>query len=201
MNEVYVQEYTDLLERVLSVAYKRNYYLPALERQISYSQFFRQIERSDNGQPPFIVDNDLVKEIYPEINVSLADTPVYEQCLWAAEAYIRIQESSKLSYEAIFLYIPIKKMYEYFDLYHEMDFIHIINEFYKLFKLNSVIGLLIKKCSISMKTVSKQIGIPYDSLYSYKSRRRDIKKMEAKSAYDLATLLRVRIETLLEITL
>ena len=201
MDEVYIQEYTDLLERVLSVAYKRNYYLPALERQISYSQFFRQIERSDNGLPPFIVDNDLVKEIYPEINVSLADTPVYEQCLWAAEAYIRIQESSKLSYEAIFLYIPIKKMYEYFDLYHEMDFIHIINEFYKLFKLNSVVGLLIKKCSISMKTVSKQIDIPYDTLYSYKSRRRDIKKMEAKSAYDLATLLRVRIETLLEITL
>lgn len=201
MNEVYVQEYTDLLERVLSVAHKRNYCLPALERQISYSQFFRQIERSDNGLPPFIVDNDLVKKIYPEINVSLANTPVYEQCLWAAEAYIRIQDSSKLSYEAIFLYIPIKKMYEYFDLYHEMDFIHIINEFYKLFKLNSVVGLLMKKYSISMKTVSKQIGIPYDSLYSYKSRRRDIKKMEAKSAYDLATLLRVRIETLLEITL
>ena len=201
MNEVYAQEYTDLLERVLSVAHKRNYCLRALERQISYSQFFRQIERSDNGLPPFIVDNDLVKEIYPEINVSLADTPVYEQCLWAAEAYIRIQDSSKLSYEAIFLYIPIKKMYEYFDLYHEMDFIHIINEFYKLFKLNSVVGLLMKKYSISMKTVSKQIGIPYDSLYSYKSRRRDIKKMEAKSAYDLATLLRVRIETLLEITL
>ena len=201
MDEVYIQEYTDLLERILSVAYKRNYCLAALERQISYSQFFRQIERSDNGLPPFIVDNDLVKKIYPEINVSLVDTPVYEQCLWAAEAYIRIQDSSKLSYEAIFLFIPIKKMYEYFNLYHEMDFIHIINEFYKLFKLNSVVGLLIKKCSISMKTVSKQIGIPYDSLYSYKSRRRDIKKMEAKSAYDLATLLRARIETLLEITL
>ena len=62
MNEVYIQEYTDLLERVLSVAYKRNYCLTALERQISYSQFFRQIERSDNGLPPFIVDNDLVKK-------------------------------------------------------------------------------------------------------------------------------------------
>ena len=201
MDEVYIQEYTDLLERILSVAYKRNYCLAALERQISYSQFFRQIERSDDGLPPFIIDNDLVKEIYPEINVSLINTPVYEQCLWAAEAYIRIQDSSKLSYEAIFIFIPIKKMYEYFDLYHEMDFIHIINEFYKLFKLNSVVGLLIKKCSISMKIVSKQIGIPYDTLYSYKSRRRDIRKMEAKSAYDLATLLRVRIETLLEIAL
>ena len=50
-----------------------------------------------------------MKEIFPEISVDLDNTPVHNQCLWAAESYIRIQEKTGLTFEAIFLYIPIDK--------------------------------------------------------------------------------------------
>lgn len=197
----YLYEYTDLLERVISVAYELNYRLSSVESQISHSPFFQKIEKSSYGMPPIITDIELVKQIYSNRDINIGEIPVYTISLWSAEAYLRIQEASKLTFEAIFLYIPIKRMFNYFSLYHEMDFSQIVDEFFRLYNANSVLAVLLNKDYRSTREISELLGISYETLFSYKQRRRDIKKMEAKSAYDLATLLRVRIETLLEITL
>ncbi len=90
-------------------------------------------------------------------------------------------------------------MYGYFPIFHEMDFSQIINEFKRLYSLNSVLSILLTNYGYSLKYVSKETGISYNSLYSYKERRRDIKKINGKDAYLLASLFRVRIETLLEL--
>lgn len=197
----YLYEYTDLLERVISVACELSYRLSSVESQISYSPFFQKVEKSSYVMPPIITDTELVKEIYSHRDIDIGDIPVYKISLWSAEAYLRIQEASKLTFEAIFLYIPIKRMLNYFGVYHEMDFSQIVDEFFRLYKANSVLAVLLNKDYRSTKEISELLGISYETLFSYKQRRRDIKKMEAKSAYVLSTLLKVRIETLLEIKL
>ena len=92
-------------------------------------------------------------------------------------------------------------MYEYFPLYHEMDFSEIVQEFKDKYNKESVLSILLSRLGYSTKEVADQIGITYDTLYSYKQRRRDIKKMSADSACLLASLLRVRIETLIELSI
>lgn len=93
------------------------------------------------------------------------------------------------------------KMYEYFPLFHEMDFSQIINEFKRLCSLESIFSIVINRYGYSLKYVSSETDISYESLYSYKQRRRDIKKMNAADAARLASFLRVRIETLLELSM
>jgi hypothetical protein len=129
----------------------------------------------------------------------LNSVPSYRECAWAAESYLTIQNETGLTFETIFLVLPIEKMFEYFSLYHEMDFSQIVDEFNEIYKKESILSIVMNRLGYSIKYISESTGLPYDSLSSYKQRRRDIKKMSADSACLLATLLRIRIETLIEL--
>ena len=198
MNTNYLYDYVTLLERALSFAYKNKYSLDALQRNISYSPMFLSIEANENDLGPSIDDKSLIKSLFPDVGYHLEDVPEYNQCLWAAESYLRIQNASSLTFEAIFLYIPIKAMYDYFSVYHEMDFSQIINRFFELYNSQSVLSLLLRKYGYSVKKVSEMVNIPYDTLQSLKSRRRNIAKISVDAALSLSRLFNVRIETITE---
>lgn len=199
MDSTYLYDYVNVFERVLSFAYKKHFSLDALQRLVSYSSFFQKIEKSRRGLPPIITDNALVKSLFFGLDVDLDRIPVFNQCLWASEAYLRIQESTRLTFEAIFLYFPISRMYDCFDVYHEMDFSQIVNAFNEQYEKKSSLALLIKKYSYSLVLISEQTGVPYGTLYSLKTRRRDIKNLNVQHLFDIATFLNVRIETLAEV--
>ena len=201
MNSNYLYEYANVLECVLSVGYENNYSSSSLERLVSYSSYFQAIEKDNNGFAPIINDSELIKGFFPNLKIDLATAPSYNQCMWAAEAYLRIQGKTGLTFECIFLYLPIKEMYEYFPLYHEMDFSHIIMEFNKLFKEKSVLEILIEKYHYSLNDIAEQINVPYETLSSLKRRRRDIKKASIELVIKLSQIFNVRIETIAEITL
>ena len=198
MNSQYLYEYTNILERVLSVCYETNYATSSLERLISYSSYFQNIEKDKKGFAPITNDATLVRDLFPNFKEDISTIPTYNQCLWAAESYLRIQGETGLTFECIFLYIPINKMYDYFPLYHEMDFTHIIKEFYKLFNEKSVLALLTDKYQYSLSDIAKQIDVSYDLLSSLKQRRRDIKKTSVEIVVKLAQVFNVRIETIAE---
>ena len=198
MNSQYLFEYTNTFERILSSCYEYNYSTSALEKLISYSPFFQSIEKDKSGVSPIINDTKLVKSFFPNFKKDLSDIPVYNQCLWVAEAFLRIQGETGLTFECIFLYIPIKTMYEYFPLYHEMDFSHIIKEFKRLYLENSALGLLIERYHYSLMDIAKRVGVSYDTLSSLKTRKRDIKKTNVDLAIKLTLVFDVRIETITE---
>ena len=201
MNSQYLYEYTNILERVLSTSYEINYSTSSVERLISYSLYFQNIEKDSSGFAPITNDVTLVKNFFSNFEVDLMKIPSYNQCLWAAESYMRIQGETKLTFECIFLYLPIDKMYEYFPLYHEMDFSHIINEFKRLYNEKSVLGLLIEKYHYSLVDIAKKLNVSYDVLSSLKLRRRDIKKASIEIVMKLSQIFNVRIETIAEIKL
>lgn len=198
MNDTYFDEIVGVLEQVLSYAYAKDFSLDLVEKEISKSSFFQLVEKRKDNIIPFVDEIKLISKIFGETPNDLAKIPTYRECAWAAESYCHIQKETRLTFEAIFLYIPIDKMYEYFPLYHEMDFFHIVNEFSRLFFKTSVLSLLIDKRNISIKYIAKETGISYASIFSYKKRRRDIKKMSAEAACILANIFDVRIETILE---
>ena len=199
MNSNYLYEYANEFERVLSTGYQYHYSTLTIEKLIARSSYFQKIEVDEYNGSPIIQDADLIKQIYPELNINLLELPIYNQCLWASEAYLRIQKESKLSFECIFLYIPLTKIYELFPLYHEMDFSHVVKLFNELYEKESAFSILLKKYKYSLKEIAERIGVPYDTLYSFKQRRRDIKKINIELALKLSNIFNVRIETIAEI--
>lgn len=198
MNSLYLNEYVSNLEIIFSIGYGRKYSTSYIERSISYSSYFQNIEKDNKGFAPITNDVTLIKDLFPNLKVDLLNMPHYNQCLWAAESYLRIQGETGLTFECIFLYIPINKMYEYFPLYHEMDFSHIIDEFKRLYAEKSALQLLVERYHYSLSNLSKEIDVSYDMLYSLKLRRRDIKKTSVEIAARLSQVFNVRIETIAE---
>ena len=198
MNSGYFYEYANLLERVFSYAYKNLYSYGMLEKKIAYSSFFQSIEKSDDNGC-IIDERSLIKEVFDLEDVDMYIVPTYKQCMWLAESYLTIQKETHLSFEAIFLYIPIKRMYEYYHLYHEMDFSLIVEEFKEAYKNESIFSILLNRFNYSLKDISRDLGLSYDSLNSYKQRRRNIKKLNVISACKLANFFKVRVETLIEL--
>ncbi|MCR5308680.1 MAG: hypothetical protein K6E21_01025 [Bacilli bacterium] len=198
MNSGYFYEYANLLERIFSYAYKNLYSYGMVEKKISNSSFFQAIEKNDDIGC-IIDENSLIKEVFELEDVDMFIVPTYKQCMWIAESYLTIQKETHLTFEAIFLYIPIKRMYEYYPLYHEMDFSEIVDEFNDIYKKESIFSILLSRFNYSLKDISDDLNISYDSLCSYKQRRRDISKIAAGSACKLASIFRVRVETLIEL--
>ena len=199
MNEYYLYEYSNLLERILSYGIYTKVTEDHLEKMIARSSFFQSIEKSNEGSSPITNDISLIKGLFPNRKINMVDVPTYTMSLWASESYIRIQNHTKLSFEAIFLYMPLRDMYRYFHIYHEMDFSQIIDLFLEKQKEKSILEILCERFGYKTKDVARITQIPYDTVQSLKLRRRNFLKTNVEIAYKLASLFKVRIETIAEI--
>lgn len=92
-----IYEYTNVLERIFSVAYKYGYTTSMVEKEISSSRYFQAIEKEDRGRSPIEVDKVIVQSIFNNPSIVLDDVPTYNQCLWAAESYLRIQNETGMT--------------------------------------------------------------------------------------------------------
>lgn len=194
----YLHDYIILLERVLSFGYKNGYSSSFIERSISYYSYFLKVEDDKRGLPPIAYDETLIEDIYSVNKPNMFGVPMYSQCTWAAEAYLRIQGETKLTFESIFLYIPIDEMYLLYVIYHEMDFSQIVKEFKERFEKKSVLAKLSEKCRLSLSELSEKIGISQNTLLSLSSRRRSIGKTNFETVFKIAKLFDVRLETITE---
>lgn len=200
MNSTYLSEYISLFSHVLSYGYTTKYSLNALERGISYSNFFQKIEVDHLSFPIYVSEIELLKEIYKTNNIDVNNLTTFNECIWAAESYLKIQYSTGLTFEAIFIYLPIEMMYQYYDIYHEMDFSQIINKFNRIYLSQSIFNVLIKKYHYSLKDISHELNISYETLKALKNRKRDIKKLDVSITHKLALFFNVRIETIAELS-
>ena len=197
-----LDNYVEILERVFSFGVYHKYALTFIRDSISQSKFFQAVESNSYSSIVYQIAEDVAKEIYYERKeISFKDVPIYTECLWAAEAYCKIQEHSKLTFEAIFLYIPLDSMFSYFHLYHEMDITRIVEEFDRLYNSRSTLSLLLDKYGYSLKYLSKITNVSYQTLASFNTRRRDIKKCDVQVLKNIANALNTRIETLAELKL
>ena len=199
MNSQYWISYSNSLERVLSVGHVFKYSARAVEKAISNSRFFQSIETDSKNLPATLSDQDLIKQVFPDINVKTSNVEEFNETSWAAYSYMYLQGKTKKTFECIFLYIGINKMFQYFPLYHEMDFSQLLEEFNRLYKEKSVLSILSEKYGISLKEIAAKTNIPYPSLVSLSQRKRNIQKLNVKDAVNLASFLHVRIETLCEL--
>jgi predicted transcriptional regulator len=80
-----------------------------------------------------------------------------------------------------------------------MGFTRIVERFNELYSIQSALSIIIDKYGYSLEDISKKTGISYNTLYSLKSRRRDISKINVETALKLSTFLHIRMETICEI--
>jgi len=102
----------------------------------------------------------------------------------------------QITFESLFIVLPIEKIIEMYPLYHEMNYSQTL-DYVKSLVEYTYLDLIMKDRQMSVKELSKQTSIPSSTISALRYGNRDINKLEAQSLLKLSHALNVKVESLL----
>ena len=149
---------------------------------------------------------ELAGEILKKVNGNKAfPEPGYREYrsreYWAGWALAQYQWFSGHRFKDIFERIPLAKIREMYNPYHEMDITHFtetMEEYYNAAKVDSRLKCIRENRGLSQSELAEQSGINVRNIQMYEQRANDIDKAQAHTLYKLSRVLGCSIEDLLE---
>lgn len=192
----YISKYSDTLAEIIALAKLDKYSFEYIERVLSSSKMIDEFEYSDITLIAFTSSSRLYRSLFPEAKASINDIALFDSSYWIGETYIRIFLKYKLTFEAIFTYLPLEIMERQYALYHEMDEGQFDEYFESVLKEN-ILSKIMSKKSITSVALSKKTNISLSTIRSLKEGKRDIRKIGADKLEKIATALNIKLRTLL----
>lgn len=191
----YIEKYQSVLEHLLSKAIGLHFSYSFVERKIAYSDVFSEFERSNITLIAFN-DNDRIYDAIfgnSENDLIRESDSIYS---WLGFIYIHLFLKFKVTFEMLFMAIPIEKALSMYRIYHEMDITQVEKVFIEAIRPTSLARIMECK-KIKTKDLSIRANIPLTTIRSLKYGYRSIDKLEANKLIELAFSLNVKVETLL----
>ena len=145
-----------------------HYSLNYIEERISHSHFADELEGSRND---FLYEDNeitLLKDIYALEDIDLEHlNETNSLFLWVGEAYIRLFFKFHKTFFYLFLYFPLGKMMDLYNLYHEQDWTQLYRYYQELYQNTSLLKMLVKKRGLSISKLSIITGISQNTLNYY----------------------------------
>lgn len=192
----YISKYSDTLAEIIALAKLDKYSFEYIERVLSSSKMIDEFEYSDITLIAFTSSSRLYRSLFPDAKASINDIALFDSSYWIGETYIRIFLKYKLTFEAIFTYLPLEIMERQYALYHEMDEGQFDEYFESLLKEN-ILSKIMSKKSITSVALAKKTNISLSTIRSLKEGKRDIHKISADKLEKIATSLNIKLRTLL----
>ena len=193
----YVVKYQDTLGYIIGRAIEEQYSPFHVEHAIAYSSSFSLLEKSDVTEIAFYTSEDIYKEAFKISKENNEyDYNPYGIFGWIGYTYIRLFFDLKITFELLFILLPIEKMVYMYKLYHEIDYQHALDEVNESIKY-SYLNMIMKRKKISTAKLSTLSGVPFSTISALRYGKRDINKLEASSLLKLSNALCVKMESLL----
>lgn len=195
LSDDYISKYSDTLSYLIARSYKEGYSLDYIEKVISHSLMINELEKSNIT----IIAFSSMEKIYSEIftmNDNNFKLNIYDEFGWVGNIYMHLFLSLKITFESLFLIVPIKEMLDLYNLYHEMSYSQIL-EYVKEKNKYSTLDIVMKRRDISNSKLSAITGMSISTIRALRYNKRDISKLEAHKLLLLANALNVKMETLL----
>lgn len=191
----YIEKYQSVLGHLFSKAIGLRYSYSFIERKIAYSDVFSEFERSNITLIAFNDNEKIYDAIFgnSENDLIRVNDSIYE---WLGFVYIHLFLKFKVTFEMLFIALPIEKALGMYRLYHEMDITQMEKVFCDAITPSSLAQIM--KCKkITTKDLSGRTSIPLATIRSLKYGYRSIDKLESYKLAELAFSLNVKVETLL----
>jgi len=184
------------LTLVFSVGHFYKFTSKTVEKRIINSKYFSLFNSDFLDSQSYITSESLIKNIFPEHNVT-DFSHTYLELEWCAMMYLFIISKTNYNFETMFTYIGLEEAIGMYNIYHEMDLTHSYNRFIELYKSKSIIKMRMNQLGLTNEEISKETSISPSMIDALKNRRRNIKKLEVEKAVKLAKYLDIQVETLL----
>lgn len=191
----YIEKYQNVLEHLFAKAIGLNFSFSFIERKIAYSDVFSELEKSNVTLIAFNDNERIYDSIFgnSDNDLLMEDDSIYS---WLGFVYIHLFLKFKVTFEMLFIALPIEKALKLYKLYHEMD----ITQMYVLFENAATptsLSCIMDNKKVSVRQLAEKANVPFTTVRSLKYGYRSIDKLEANKLVALAYALNVKTETLL----
>ena len=196
LSDDYLNKYIDVFGYIFARAIDEEYSLPYIEKIISYSSLVDELENSNITTIAFSSSEKIYHDLFPlHDNNGFVYNP-YDQFGWIGNIYIHLFLKYEITFELLFIILPIERALSLYKLYHEMDYSQVYDLFDELIGY-SYLDAILKKKNISSMELSKRSGVSFQTINALRYKKRDISKLESKLLFKISKGLRVKITTLL----
>jgi DNA-binding Xre family transcriptional regulator len=197
----YLTKYGDTIGEIINLAELDGYSFDFIEKTLYKSSMIKEFEESNITQIAFNSSILIYRKLFPNSEATTKDIHLFSSYYWIGEMYIKIFFKYKVNFETIFAYLPIQKMHELYEVYHEMD----VTQFYRYFeslKEKNTFEIFLKEKELTLKALSNKTGISVSTLKALKEGKRDFVNLKSSYLEKISHYLGVEMQTLLgEITL
>ena len=196
LSDDYVVKYQDTISYFISRAIHDGYSFSHIEYSIAHSSIIEEFEKSNITLIAFSSMEKNYNLVFPFSKNDGFILNVYDKYGWSGFIYLHLFFDLKMTFEALFMVIPIEEMLSCYPLYHEMDYRQMLKYVKEKIK-HSTLDVIMKQRNVSTKELSMMTGINYSTLNAIRYNKRDIDKMESKKLYLISKALNVKTESLL----
>ena len=165
----------------------------AFTHALEKSEFIKKIE-SDKYDDYF---NKSILDIYESITGNMLGEDngfgIYNDAYWSAVSYFDLHLKTNKPFSYIFLKLPLEKMLDMYDVYHEMDFSALLERFNELEKEKTILRALCEEKHVSLSKLSKGTGISVNTLMKYNASDNALYRASFQNIIEIATFLDVSI--------
>lgn len=196
LSDDYVIKYIDTFGYIFSRSIKEGYTFPYIEKKISQSLIADELEKSNVTTIAFTSFEKIYQDIFPQFdNQDFVYNP-YDQYGWIGYIYIHLFLHYQITFELLFIVLPLEEALSLYSLYHEMDYTKVISLFKERVE-HSYLDNIMKRKEISTQKLSDSTGIPFSTLNAIRYGVRDISKLESKAFYKISKSLNIKMTSLI----
>ncbi len=158
----------DIFARIFVLAIHKKVNLYSFTKMLERSFFVKALEKNTYSS----IFEDPIEDIF----FSFTGIHAYDDSFgylndayWAGVCYFDLFYELKKPFSYLFLKLPFKKMLDMYNVYHEMDFSSLVEEFNRLEKETTILRLLCKSKGCTLKKISENTLININTLVRYNS--------------------------------
>ena len=190
-------DFRNVMALILSFGHDFSFRSSVVEKRIGKSEYFIAVENNLDEYILYASHKRILSSFYYDVDTTKWKYKIYNEYAWLSELYLRIQREMKITFEAIFLVLPILEGLKLFRVYHEMNFEHSIELFKEMYNKHSIMWNAMKRRDVSISELSNNCGLSYSMISALRQRKKNINKVAAQNLLSISKYLGVRIETLL----
>lgn len=184
----YQDDIINCLAAIITYGLNNEYSYKAIEERIIASTFICDLE--NNKYDIEIKIEDILEQTYG--NLTNKNVDISFRGLFFAESYVRLFFSFNKSFEYLFLYWPLSMFSNKYDIYHEMDFSNLKNDFIKATKETTLLRKIANERNLKLVEISKLTGININTIDKYSRDDNRLYGASYENIYKLSALLNVK---------
>lgn len=169
MNNFDIEKIKELFARIFVIGIQNKINLFSFTKALEKSEFIQKIEKNEYDD----YFNHSLESIFFDITGKRIDKDgsygIYNDAYWCGYSYFLLYKQTKKPFSFIFLKLPLKKLVDMYDVYHEMDFSSLLEQFNKLDKGKTILRALCEERDCSISKLSNETKISKATLSKYNS--------------------------------